>query len=210
MTRSSARSVRGRIGAGLRAATPGAVLRCAMQEMRQRNDRREAPFGSRKQATKSNLRRPLEPRAASRENAIGKLPEDNRAALARNGKLTLPVLAVCGEASTTGPLMSEMMREVAETVTELRAPRTGSPKRTRMPSSTASRRFSRHHDKQCQRERRKPICDDPRAALRRREISFSQGAEWNSLISTYIGTIPLSGDTSCPAEHIMSAPPLDT
>ena len=94
-----------------------------MQEMRRRNDRREAPFGSRKQATTSNLRRPLEPRAASRENAIGKLPEDNRAALARNGKLTLPVLAVGGEASTTGSLMSEMMREVAETVTELRVPR---------------------------------------------------------------------------------------
>jgi pimeloyl-ACP methyl ester carboxylesterase len=49
--------------------------------------------------------------------------EINRANLAKNGKLTLPVLAVGGEASTTGPLMAEMMREVAENVTELRVPR---------------------------------------------------------------------------------------
>jgi len=49
--------------------------------------------------------------------------EDNRAALARNGRLTIPVLAVGGEASTTGPLMGEMMREVSETVSELRVPR---------------------------------------------------------------------------------------
>jgi len=47
---------------------------------------------------------------------------DNRAALAAHGKLTLPVLAVGGQASTTGPLMAEMMREVAENVTELRIP----------------------------------------------------------------------------------------
>jgi pimeloyl-ACP methyl ester carboxylesterase len=49
---------------------------------------------------------------------------DNRAALARNGKLSIPVLAVGGQASTTGPLMAEMMREVAENVTELRVPDT--------------------------------------------------------------------------------------
>jgi pimeloyl-ACP methyl ester carboxylesterase len=49
--------------------------------------------------------------------------EINRANLAQNGKLTLPVLAVGGEASTTGPLMAEMMSEVAENVTELRVPR---------------------------------------------------------------------------------------
>jgi pimeloyl-ACP methyl ester carboxylesterase len=49
---------------------------------------------------------------------------DNRAALARNGKLSIPVLAVGGQASTTGPLMAEMMREVAENVTELRVPNT--------------------------------------------------------------------------------------
>jgi pimeloyl-ACP methyl ester carboxylesterase len=43
--------------------------------------------------------------------------------LAERGKLTVPVLAVGGEASTTGPLMAEMMREVAENVTELRVPK---------------------------------------------------------------------------------------
>ncbi len=49
--------------------------------------------------------------------------EDNRAALAAQGKLTIPVLAVGGQASTTGPLMAEMMREVAVDVTELRVSR---------------------------------------------------------------------------------------
>ena len=48
--------------------------------------------------------------------------EDNRQWLAERGKLTLPVLAVGGEASTTGPLMAEMMREVAHHVSELRVP----------------------------------------------------------------------------------------
>jgi pimeloyl-ACP methyl ester carboxylesterase len=48
--------------------------------------------------------------------------ETNRADLARNGKLSAPVLAVGGEASTTGPLMAEMMREVAQNVAELRIP----------------------------------------------------------------------------------------
>jgi hypothetical protein len=60
-----------------------------------------------------------------------------------------------------------------------------------------------------QREWRKPVCDNPCAVLRRQEISFNQGAEWNALISTYIGTIPLSGDTPCAAKHIMSASPPD-
>jgi pimeloyl-ACP methyl ester carboxylesterase len=50
--------------------------------------------------------------------------EDNRAALAGNGKLTVPVLAVGGEISTSGPLVEEMMREVAEDVTGVRVPRT--------------------------------------------------------------------------------------
>jgi hypothetical protein len=36
--------------------------------------------------------------------------EDNRAALARNGGLTIPVLAVGGASSTSGPLVEEMMR----------------------------------------------------------------------------------------------------
>jgi pimeloyl-ACP methyl ester carboxylesterase len=51
--------------------------------------------------------------------------DDNRSSLERFGKLTIPVLAVGGEASTTGPLMADMMREVAERVSELRVPRTG-------------------------------------------------------------------------------------
>jgi pimeloyl-ACP methyl ester carboxylesterase len=49
---------------------------------------------------------------------------DNREALARSGKLAVPVLAVGGETSTTGPLVEEMMREVADTVVGLRVPRT--------------------------------------------------------------------------------------
>lgn len=51
--------------------------------------------------------------------------EDNRIALERNGKLTIPVLAVGGATSTSGPLVEEMMREVAEDVTGLRVPGTG-------------------------------------------------------------------------------------
>ncbi len=35
--------------------------------------------------------------------------EDNRNALKRNGKLTVPVLAVCGTISNSGPLVEEMM-----------------------------------------------------------------------------------------------------
>lgn len=46
--------------------------------------------------------------------------EDNRDALKRNGKLTIPVLAVGGATSTSGPLVEEMMHEVAEVVTGLR------------------------------------------------------------------------------------------
>jgi pimeloyl-ACP methyl ester carboxylesterase len=49
---------------------------------------------------------------------------DNRAALERNGRLTVPVLAVGGETSTSGPVVEEMMREVAESVTGVRIPRT--------------------------------------------------------------------------------------
>ena len=49
--------------------------------------------------------------------------EDNRNALKRNGKLTVPVLAVGGTTSTSGPVVEEMMHEVAETVTGLRVPR---------------------------------------------------------------------------------------
>ena len=49
---------------------------------------------------------------------------DNRAALARDGKLTMPVLAVGGEISTSGELVEEMMREVADDVTGVRIART--------------------------------------------------------------------------------------
>jgi pimeloyl-ACP methyl ester carboxylesterase len=50
---------------------------------------------------------------------------DVRDNLAANGKLKIPVLAVGGDISTTGPVMAEMMREVADDVSELRVPRTG-------------------------------------------------------------------------------------
>jgi pimeloyl-ACP methyl ester carboxylesterase len=49
---------------------------------------------------------------------------DNRAALERDGRLTVPVLAVGGDISTSGALVEEMMREVAEHVTGVRVPRT--------------------------------------------------------------------------------------
>lgn len=49
---------------------------------------------------------------------------DNREALKQNGKLTVPVLAVGGAISTSGSLVEEMMKEVAEDVTGLRVPRT--------------------------------------------------------------------------------------
>ncbi|MDJ1131528.1 alpha/beta fold hydrolase [Streptomyces iconiensis] len=51
--------------------------------------------------------------------------EDNRAALARNGKLDIPVLAVGGATSTAGDVIEQMMREVATDVTGLRIPNTG-------------------------------------------------------------------------------------
>lgn len=58
---------------------------------------------------------------------------DNRDALARNGKLQIPVLAVHGEISNTGPRMEGMMRQVADRVTTLVSltRRTGYPKKTR-------------------------------------------------------------------------------
>jgi pimeloyl-ACP methyl ester carboxylesterase len=49
---------------------------------------------------------------------------DNRAALAADGKLAIPVLAVGGETSTSGPLVEEMMREVASDVTGVILPGT--------------------------------------------------------------------------------------
>lgn len=49
---------------------------------------------------------------------------DNREALHRNGKLTIPVLAIGGAISNSGPLLEEMMREVADDVTAFRVPAT--------------------------------------------------------------------------------------
>jgi pimeloyl-ACP methyl ester carboxylesterase len=51
--------------------------------------------------------------------------EDNRDALERNGKLPMPVLAVGGDTSTSGPLVEEMMLEVAASVAAARVPLTG-------------------------------------------------------------------------------------
>jgi pimeloyl-ACP methyl ester carboxylesterase len=45
---------------------------------------------------------------------------DNRKSLEQNGRLTIPVLAVGGEISTSGALMGDMMKEVAENVTAVR------------------------------------------------------------------------------------------
>jgi hypothetical protein len=38
-------------------------------------------------------------------------------------------------------------------------------------------------------------------------MSFSQGAKWKALISTYIGTIPLGADVCDAAEHNVSCAP---
>ncbi|PDT82215.1 alpha/beta hydrolase [Sinorhizobium sp. BJ1] len=51
--------------------------------------------------------------------------EENRAALARDGKLTMPVLAIAGEASAFAAIIEPMMREVAETVTKAIIPQAG-------------------------------------------------------------------------------------
>src|SRR5262249_5871165 len=56
--------------------------------------------------------------------AFDKDAEDNRESLRRNGKLIIPVLAVGGAISTSGAVVEEMMREVAEDVTGVRVPRT--------------------------------------------------------------------------------------
>jgi pimeloyl-ACP methyl ester carboxylesterase len=46
--------------------------------------------------------------------------QDNRDALKRNGKLSIPVLAVSSSITVYGPRVEEMMREVADNVTGLR------------------------------------------------------------------------------------------
>lgn len=50
--------------------------------------------------------------------------EDNREALRKNGKLTIPTLVVSGGISNTGPFLEEMMHEIADKVTAVRIPRT--------------------------------------------------------------------------------------
>ncbi|MCW3465689.1 alpha/beta fold hydrolase [Chitinophaga nivalis] len=50
---------------------------------------------------------------------------DNRATLQKKGKLTIPVLAVGGDISTSGPIMKEMAEEVATQVIGVRIPNTG-------------------------------------------------------------------------------------
>lgn len=50
--------------------------------------------------------------------------EDNRNALRENGKLAIPVLALWGAISNTGPLLEEMMREVAVNVEGFPVPNT--------------------------------------------------------------------------------------
>ena len=49
---------------------------------------------------------------------------DNRDFLRQNGKLTIPVLAVVGTISNSGPLLEEMMLEVADDVKAVRIPET--------------------------------------------------------------------------------------
>ncbi|HUO01081.1 MAG TPA: alpha/beta hydrolase [Bradyrhizobium sp.] len=49
---------------------------------------------------------------------------DNQSALEQSGRLTIPVLALGGDVSTLGPVMGEMMREVADNVSVVRVPGT--------------------------------------------------------------------------------------
>ncbi|MEO7214433.1 hypothetical protein [Mucilaginibacter sp.] len=49
---------------------------------------------------------------------------DNEEILKQKGKLSIPVLAVGGEISTSGSLMEGMMNEVADNVTAIRIART--------------------------------------------------------------------------------------
>ncbi|MGY0035663.1 alpha/beta fold hydrolase [Pedobacter sp. NJ-S-72] len=56
--------------------------------------------------------------------AFDKDVNDNRESLQKKGKLSIPVLAIGGEISTSGSLMNEMMSEVADHVITLRIPNT--------------------------------------------------------------------------------------
>jgi hypothetical protein len=49
--------------------------------------------------------------------------------------------------------------------------------------------------------------DQDRLARRRRDISFSQGDEWNPLMSKYIGTIPRSGEGWAAEQSISAGSP---
>ena len=51
--------------------------------------------------------------------------EDNRAALRRHGRLTMPVLGLGGSSSFFAPVAEEMLREVAENVTTAEIPSSG-------------------------------------------------------------------------------------
>src|SRR6516225_7973886 len=51
-------------------------------------------------------------------------------------------------------------------------------------------------------------CGRPLQLFAQREMSFSQGVKWKPLMSTYIRTIPLSGDTCIAAEHATRCAPL--
>src|SRR5262245_23803523 len=44
----------------------------------------------------------------------------------------------------------------------------------------------------------------PSPALALAETSFSHGAEWKAVISTYIGTMPVSGNAGCAGMHSMA------
>src|SRR6185437_2011794 len=72
--------------------------------------------------------------------------------------------------------------------------------RNRVQPLSAARRgaFPRKHDRLNQLNRRRGF-----AAA----ISFSQGAAWNTLISTYIGAMPLSGDERGMPPHSVSIEP---
>lgn len=57
--------------------------------------------------------------------AFGQDAADNRAVLARDGKLSIPVLAMAGEATVLTPVIEPMMREVAEQVAFVAIPNAG-------------------------------------------------------------------------------------
>ena len=101
--------------------------------------------------------------------------EDNRAALAAAGKLTIPVLAVGGEKSTSGALVEAMMREVAEDVTGVIVPGTAHWVPEEQPEAFAARPAGVHEyvarmaasRSAISREHSQPSCRHGRGASRR-------------------------------------------